>query len=384
MFHRKKEQKMDLYRKIGLTFFIISIIVAFLVFYISFSWATITIVQKPDYFNAQFSIKITERADLIAPNEVATIGKIIQKDMEAAGAFSAESSIDAPKRVRGIVTLVNTTAKQQPLREKTRLLNPAGILLRTTKFIIVPAGGTIEVEAIADKEGDLGVIQATRFTLPGLWPGLQDKIYGQGFVQKSDDDGKVHILLAEDLERAKQSLMEKLKEKFTVLLEKSKPQDDFRPQKLVKFIDGAITGVVVSAPLQTKTDQFDVRITARMTGVLADEVDLSLKIIERLKSQLALGQDLIPPAEHEVSYELGDVNVVEKTAAVEINATAGSILGQDMEIFNKQKLSGLTAEEILAYFKTYKDITDVHVRFYPFWVTRAPLLLDHIHILMKK
>ncbi|MDO8571063.1 MAG: hypothetical protein Q7R79_00100, partial [bacterium] len=245
--------------------------------------------------------------------------------------------------------------------------------------------GSIDVEVQTDQEGGVESLSTSRFTLPGLWPGLQDKIYGQGFVQKNGGEAQVHVLLTEDLARAKKSLIDKLQEKFIVTLDAPETVGpDFRPKRLVKFIDSEIVSVSVSAPLNTRTEQFEVRLTAKMTGILYDEVDMMLKVHEQLRSQLSIGQDLIPPTEQEVSYELGDVNTSQKVVIIKVSAQAGKILGQDMELFNKQKLVGLTGEQIITYFKSYSDITDVSVKFYPLWVTRAPLLVDHVHILMKK
>ena len=385
MFFHKKHPKTDLYKKIALTFFIISLGVALVVFYISFSWATITITQKPEYFTTNIGIKVAEHLDTLSTSDVAIPGKIVQTEMEAAGSFSAESVTEAKQRVSGVMTLVNTSTKNQPLRATTRLLTADGFLLRTKTYVLVPAKGTADVSVEADQDGEPAPSALNRFTVPGLWPGLQDKIYGQKCVQKTGGTMKAHILRIEDLEKAKKTLTEKLKEKFTVMLDAPTALgEDFKPKKLVKFIDVQVASVSVSAPIDTQTEQFDVRLTAKATWVLYDEVDMMLKINEQLMKQLSIGQDLISPTEQELSYILAGVHSTEKTATITIIAQAGKILGQDMELFNKQKLVGLTSDQIIGCFKSYSDITDVNVRLYPFWVTRAPLLMDHIHILMKK
>ncbi len=384
MFYHKKHPKTDLYKKIALTFFIISLGVALVVFYISFSWATITITQKPDYFTTNIAVKVAENLSVLPVSDVAVAGKIIQTEMEAAGSFSAESVTETKQRVGGTMTLVNATNKDQQLRATTRLLNSDAFLFRTKTYVVIPAKGTIDVQVDADQDGDPNQSSLNHFILPGLWPGLQDKIYGKGFVQKTGGAMKAHILRGDDLEKAKKILIEKLKEKFSIMVDAPAALGDFKPKKLVKFLDIQVISVSVSAPLDTQTEQFDVRLTAKATGVLYDEVGMMLKINEQLRTQLSIGQDLLPPTEQEVSYALSGVNLAEKVATVTVIAQAGKILGQDMELFNKQKLIGLTSDQIITYFKSYSDITDVHVRFYPLWVTRAPLLMDHIHILMKK
>ncbi len=123
MFYHKKHPKTDLYKKIALTFFIISLGVALVVFYISFSWATITITQKPDYFTTNIAVKVAENLSVLPVSDVAVAGKIIQTEMEAAGSFSAESVTETKQRVGGTMTLVNATNKDQQLRATTRLLN---------------------------------------------------------------------------------------------------------------------------------------------------------------------------------------------------------------------------------------------------------------------
>ncbi|MDO8656051.1 MAG: hypothetical protein Q7K45_02330, partial [Nanoarchaeota archaeon] len=121
MHHLKKHLKTDLYKKIALTFFVISIGIALIVFYISFSWATITITQKPEYFNANFNIKVAENLSSLASSDVAIAGKVIQTEMEAAGTFSTESITEISESPLAKITIINTTAKDQPLRATTRL-----------------------------------------------------------------------------------------------------------------------------------------------------------------------------------------------------------------------------------------------------------------------
>ena len=86
----------------------------------------------------------------------------------------------AEAQATGTVTIYNSWSENQPLMATTRLLTPDGVLFRIKERVDVPAGGKIEnVEVYADQPGTSGNIGPTSFTIPGLWQGLQEKIYAE-------------------------------------------------------------------------------------------------------------------------------------------------------------------------------------------------------------
>ncbi len=378
---KKNESKALLFKQIALTFFFISLGIAGVVFYISFSWATVLLTPKKEFFTQRFLIPVVENLDSSISQD-AIRGAVVQKDSEHTAWFSPQETTSSVQRTSGTITIVNKNPVAQPLRATTRFLSSDGVLFRLKNFTTVPANGQIDTEVYADKEGDLGNFNTSRFTLPALWPAMQEKVYGRGFTPAQSGGSQVGIIRQTDIERAQQSSIEVLRDQFSELLAVS--QADWNPIHPKKMIDFRVKDVLVSNKAGDAVSKFQVTVKASFTGILYDTEDMAKKVDEKLREQLSAGQDLIAPNEDDTEYTVEDTNESTKSALIRVTAKAGKILGEDTATFSKKNLSGLNKEQISSYFMSYPDIIDVQVHFYPAWVTHAPFLTDHINVMLKK
>ncbi|MBI2644739.1 hypothetical protein HYW94_00995 [Candidatus Uhrbacteria bacterium] len=378
---KKNESRALLFKQIALTFFFITIGIVGVIFYISFSWATILLTPKQDFFTQRFLIPVVENLDSSISQD-AIRGAVVQKELEYTAWFSPQETTTSVQRTTGTLTIVNKNPQPQPLRATTRFLSSDGVLLRLKNFTTVPANGQIDAEVYADKEGDLGNFDTSRLTLPALWPAMQEKVYGRGFTPSQSGGSQIGIIRQEDIERAQQSSIEALRDQFSELLSAS--QGDWKPQNPKNMIDFKVKDALVSGKAGDTVNRFQVTVRATYTGIIYDMQDMAKKVDEKLREQLSGGQDLIPPAEGDTEYAIEDANESTKSALIRVTAKAGKILGEDTEAFSKKNLVGLNKEQIAAYFMSYPDIIDVQVHFYPAWVTRAPFLTDHINVMLKR
>lgn len=378
---KKNESRALLFKQIALTFFFITLGIAGVVFYISFSWATVLLTPKQEFFTQRFLIPVVENIDSSASQD-AIRGNVIQTELDHTAWFSPQETVASVQRTVGTITIVNKNPKPQSLRATTRFLSSDGVLFRLKDFTTVPANGQIDSEVYADKEGDLGNFDSSKFTLPALWPAMQEKVYGRGFTPAQSGGSQVGIVSQADIERAQESSIEALRDQFTELLVTS--QGDWKPAHPQKMIDFKVKDVSVSSKVGDTVSKFQVTVKATFTGIVYDTDDMSKKVNEKLREELSAGQDLIAPSEEDIEYGVEDTNESTKSALIRVTAKAGKILGEDTAAFSKKNLAGLNKEQIISYFTSYPDIVDVQVHFYPAWVTRAPFLTDHINVMLKK
>lgn len=111
----------------------------------------------------------------------------LKSNIRSSQSFTAECK---SQKARGFVTIYNYYNKPQPLVTSTRLLSPSGLTFRIDENINVPSSsvvngevvpGEIRVSITADKIGPEYRIEPSKFSIPGLWVDLQDKIYGESF-----------------------------------------------------------------------------------------------------------------------------------------------------------------------------------------------------------
>ncbi len=381
--HAQKNQtriKTSLYRNIALSFIILSIAIAATIFYVTFSWATIIVSPQRIPFSDSYDVNIWKKPTSLADESL--FGRVVQTSLDGEGTFSSSGKELKTQKARGSVIIVNNTAKHQPLRATTRLLTSDGFLFRTESFADVPAKGQISVPVIADKAGAIEGADLSRFTIPGLWQGLQSSIYGQYFTLSSKGEDEVSFVTQEDIDRAKSEVLQKLKDKFSLLL--GIPDAQFQNKKGVNISDVSVKEFSSSHAALERAVKFTVKMNILAQGVVFDESESMPFIKQHAQNQLGMGYEFVFGGQDSVSYTLEQIDPIREEAKVRFDVTASKSRSQDESQFVKSNLVGLAKDQIKKYFASYGDIEQVDVRFYPFWVQRAPLLTDHIHILFQK
>lgn len=368
-----------LYRNIAISFIVLSLAIATTIFYVTFSWSTIIVTPAKIPISDSFIVTVGKNQTSVI--EGALAGRVIQTSLDGEGTFSSSGKKRKTQKARGVMTIINTTSNAQPLRATTRLLSDTSVLFRTEAFVIVPARGRVSVPVIADKEGSVTTDRISKFTLPGLWPGLQTSIYGTALTLSGEGEEQISFVAQDDLERAKKELTEKLNNKFSLLL--SIPDASFQPKKSVKIIDIAAHEVIASHTVGEETPEFKMKTKALFTAVVFDDEDSMALVRDRMKNQLGIGYEFVFTNKDRITYAIKSIDASKHTAQVTFSVDASKVRGQDSAQFAKSNLSGLSEREIKEHFITFGDIESVEVRFYPFWVKRAPLLIDHIHILFQ-
>ncbi len=108
----------------------------------------------------------------------------LKSQIRSSLSFTSDCAI---QKARGFVTIYNFHNKPQSLIATTRLTSQSGLIFRIDENIVVPSvksvngedvPGEIKVSMTADKIGLEYKIEPDKFSIPGLWEGLQDKIYG--------------------------------------------------------------------------------------------------------------------------------------------------------------------------------------------------------------
>lgn len=380
-FHESKQPRTSTYRTIASTFVVVCLIVVGAVFYISFSWATVTLTVHGKTLSRTLSVRIAEKTS----NEQGVLsGRIITQDLEAQGAFTPETIATVPQKVRGVITIINKTEKPQPLRETTRLLTQDGTLFRTTEFVTVGPKKSLEVTVVADAEGGSAPAPDSRFILPGLWPGLQDKIVGQGFEPKEQGMKSVHTLMQNDVDKAKEEVTKKLQTQFESLSNNVLSKSGFQSKYIRSVISLKQLSASLDAPVGSQTDSFTVTLKSRLTGVFFDAESMKDYVRQTLEKELESGTNLLDLDIQKFQYTLEDIDVSSGKALLAVTVNANTIQSAEYLALKKRSLTGKTSGQVTEYFANMPDISDTRVTYYPFWITRMPLLYDHIHIIIEK
>lgn len=363
-----------LYRKIAFTFILLVSVFAGGVFVLSFSRATVIVHPKPESIRTEFSIDVARSA---AVTETLA-GRVFETIVSATQEFSvATSSETLPNRAHGTVTITNTTSRDQTLVATTRLLSPENVLFRILKTVRVPAGGTVEVGAIADQPGSAGEIGPTRFTIPGLSPSLQDKIYAWSVGPMEEGTLARRVLREEDVARATNELQATLFEQGSALL-RERAALEAAPKREV-WSETALTSTT-DVSVGTETETFGLSVRLRVVGVFVDAERVAALARARLAEATPSDANFIAEDRDSLRLQVERADATAEEATLRLVQEGKAVLSPTSPILAKDRLAGLDKEAARKYLVGFERIRDVDITLTPFWSRRLPRLPRQIVI----
>ena len=182
-----------------------------------------------------------------------------------------------------------------------------------------------------------------------------------GKIKKDIEDAKNNID-DEFLRKAKEDLSKKAQGKKIL---EAAFKEDVLEEKL-------------SASEGQEAPEFTLSIKKSFWTFAFDEGRAKEKIISKIKETLSENKELVEGKLENVEYKLVDLA---KESGMNLSVAVLAFATKKLELSRtKQDLPGKNREEVIQYFKQNKEITDVKVDFWPFWVKKVPLNRSRIEI----
>ncbi len=370
-----------LYRMIALSFSGISLALLAVIFYFSSPEARLTVTAKRSPVSTNFSVSIQKISPTTPLAQAATPvlpGLIVSKSGELTKAFPTSLQKVSVEKAAGTVTIFNNFNKSQSLVVTTRLLSPGGVLFRIQKAVTIPALGKVEgVPVLADKKGPEGEIGPSKFTIPGLWSGLQDKIFAKSFESMKGGSQEMPALSPDDLKKAKQVVEDELSKQTMEALEK----EFGKPSLTVTEIKSSGTDTKMGAGVAT----FNYTVKMAVVGIIFDQarlLDLAKKSFESSFVPDSYRQ-LAGVKESTLTYFLEDYDAKKNIAQIKVFLEGESMIAPSSPLLAKEKMAGLRKGAVENYLKKFEDFTNVSVRLYPFWARSLPKDASQILVELK-
>lgn len=366
------------YKKIVGIFIVLILIVVLIILYFSLSRAEIQLKTKSQETKINFSVQIKENVennDFLETNILN--GRILEITLEKTSEFSVKGKEESSGRYGGTMTVINEKNQSQSLVKTTRFESTNGKIFRTDSSVVVPARGSIDVYVIADGDGEEYAQSSGKFIIPGLNESSQKLVYGELKNPMAKESRTKYVLAQEDLDAAQKQLNDELKiegaQKIKELLIQGEELSD-------EDITIQTLSEESSKKLGTETNKFNYTIKSRITGVVFSKEDLMTLAKNSLKNQMDKSQQLVDYNNNSLKYNIESYSPDDKTVTLNVELSANVMQNSDSEIFNTERLRGLSQEEIIDYFRNIPTIESVNVKFSPFWVKKAPKMADHIKV----
>ncbi len=369
-----------LYRKIALSFIALTIILLVVIFYFSLVKVTIVLIPNQERISNNMIIDIYDQAKegSIAGNAIKGIVKEVK--IEHTNVYLATEEEVIGEEAVGKVEIINNYIKNQPLVATTRLLTPDNKLFRISETVNIPAGGSVEVGIYADEPSQEMAIGPTKFTIPGLWAGLQEKIYAES---KEDIvyQQKVEKYIAED------DLDNSIRDLKQLLLTKAKSEinetyKDYS-QIIYKINENSIESEVFGEAGEKK-DEFSAFMEAEVVVVAFNDQPAVALAKQKFVSSLADNKELLSFDENNIIYDLNNFNSSEGAATINATFEGKVTLKEDSSVVEIDKILGLNKQQLDTYLSGLPELAGFEVKFFPSFIKKVPRLVDRIEIELKK
>ncbi|MBU1164869.1 hypothetical protein KKA15_04915 [Patescibacteria group bacterium] len=369
------------YKTVGILFVLVAIVLSGGIFYFNLAKATIIITPSAETSKAEFIIDIREfpfEPQELGENEVD--GKIFEIVKEGEKSFPATENKDVITDSVGQVTIINNYSKDQQLVATTRLLSSDGVLLRLKDEVKVAKGQQAIVEVYPDKPEEFTSLDPTKFTIPGLWSGIQEHIYAESTQKLAKGGYKVKIVGQGDIDTAAKNYEDEL---YNQALEEVNSQLSVTEKLFTKVFQREVVLGSADSQVGEEKAQFNYNMKLKVIFVVFDEKKLINAVEKRLEEELPPNKQLIGLDTSSLIYNLEKVDVIEKIANLKVQAAGLAAIAEKSEIFDKFDLLGLTENEVKEYFEKYNEIETVQVKYTPSWLRKMPNSANRIEVMVK-
>ena len=372
-----KARSVRIYKRIAVGFSVLVFIILLVVLYFALVKATISIALNEQVINDQVVIAVYDRPQDFSLPAKSVRGLVKTVAVEQSKLYQVSGHDVIGEEVVGQITLYNKYNKSQPLVASTRLLSASGKLYRLKNSVTVPAGGQVVADVYADQAKPEMAVGAELFTIPGLWEGLQDKIYGQSLEGAIKYQQKLRRIIAQDdIDKALADLKQVLKDKVKADFDNTYNDYDYKFYNL----DELNLKFAVSGKVGEERDQLTVSMsgTVEVIAFNSDQAQDLAKLSSAAK--LPAGQDLLNLDTSNLKYELTkfDPNMV--MAEVNMTYDVKARANNKNEIVDKNKIIGLSEDQLKQYLSNIKDIRTYNIEFYPAFIKQVPRLTDRIEV----
>ncbi len=369
--------KVFYYRKMILRFSFLTIILLLAVAYFSLTKLNVITYTDKEVINDNLNFYAYSN-DGQVNLERAVKASINRVELDVSETFNSSEEKSLGGEIVGKVKIINEYSKNQPLVATTRLLSSDDKLFRLKNTVNVPAGGSVEVEIYADEPSQELAIAPSKFSIPGLWAGLQDKIYAESYESFELKKEVKKSISQKDIDDATNLL----KEKLMVKAQEQVGDKNNLSQKNIFSVDSDGAQIEFSNKAGEEVDTFDGSIKA-VVNIITISPDDVIKIVKQKLAILDFDQNLSEVDTDSLEYSLISFNSSKSLAEVKVDFSAKTTSGGEDGLINKKHLVNLNEKQIRAYLDGLDNVKSYELGFWPNFVKRAPMLTNRINVIYK-
>lgn len=347
-------------------------------FYGGLARATVEISPKTETLSFQEKVSADTSYENVNLLKKVIPARILVEEKQGSDSFPATGNASNEGRATGTIKVYNKISPAAPLTLKvgTHFLSDGGKYFVSLSRIVVPASkggvaGSIEVRVQAEESGDGHNIGPSNFSVPGLaGTAYYYSIWAESKTGMSGGySGSVKKVTAGDLSSAKTVLTTRLLGDAETELRQHISQDEV-------VLDGAFAKTVAHAVADAKegavVNSFNETASVKVSALVFKKADIQKFAKLDAQAKLEESSQLLEES-LDINYTQDTIDMQAGIAKMNLRVSATSHAFIDNAVFIDslaQKTAGQIQEIIIQHYGA--DALSVKVKFWPFWVTKAP------------
>ncbi len=340
---------------------------------------TIAIVTKkiPTQLTASFTV-MGSSTPLVDPS-VQIPGEIITERKTNIFKFSATGKETTQQKAQGSVAIFNAySTAPQILIANTRLESPDGKVFHLVKRVVVPGAkktgsvlepSSVSADVIADQPGgSYNIDPVDRFTIPGFkGSDKYEKFYASSVEAMSGgSDGETVVATKDDVEKAQQEAIAKMKESIVATLALKIPSE-------FTFVKGSEQFQIFTQKADTRVDKdnnFSIAVEAQSSVFIFKEQDIKSSLQKKAQEKEQMPDSYI---EKEGNISYGQTVIDWKAGTMTVPVTYQATFWKPINVSElKNQILDKKEADLKTTILSLQGIDKLTVSFWPFWVSHVP------------
>lgn len=357
--------------------------------------AEIEIWLKTKKLDFKTQIAIDESLSLVPEPDMEIIpGEIIETEKMVSQKFSSSEAVVLKNKAKGTIRVYNNySTYHQPLIAQTRFMSDSGKVFMTPERITVPGKklesgkwvpGFVDIEVVAAEAGSDYNIPPSTFSIPGLkGDPSYTFFYAKSFeYMEGGSKTEIHRVTEDDLKKAEETLYEKalLESKNSLINELS--EDLILMEDLIK---SEIVEVFPLAEAGQELESFMVQVKAKSRGLVFKKSELNQFAEDYVLANLEQGYKVVPQSlittySPVLPGEITNKDLEKAGTILNLDLSVKTYSEVNLEDLKRQALGKDAIQIERDIIKSFSEVNEVGVKFWPFWVRKAPLNIEDIEI----
>ena len=350
---------------------------------------TVMIIPETENIEREFEIKLAEDVNRFNSEKNVFSADVVEVELKTKDNFDATGEKDIGDKAQGQATFYNQTGRPQPLTNNLDLIHDSGIIFQIIENTTVPGAkvddlgnivpGEISIPVSAKEPGEDGNKNAGRLNISVLDIEKQSKIYAE--VTQAISGGtskKVKVVSQEDLDNAKQNLIDDALIDIKEKISKKVKDEMFIDDRFIQYDDSQIVNQI---EIDKEVDDFDLELNIKARVLVYNNKELRLflknKILETLNSEQTIAETEF--GNLEIQIENFDISL----GVADLNIKATFPVAKDLDLEKIQKeILGKKEIDARRYILSLEDVKNVQFKFSLSFTDKIPSKTSRVKVIL--